>query len=144
MTKRKVITNGYRWTRFLMIPVMWGALSEFYINPDSWMTTVSIFGIGALCFYLISQARRLHFDDEALYIIHGKKEVVVNYKQIQSIKASKAKVNGSRFWILKYTDQAQREKTIWYFDDWYYEDFVKAIKKLNPSLVYWSHPYFHD
>jgi hypothetical protein len=138
--ERRVIRAGKKWVRWLMIPVVFFALpTEFH--SYIWVN-ILIIGIGVGLFFLLSRARRLEHDDINLYIIRGKEEKVIPFTKINSIKRSAAKVNGERFWIIRYQD-GSKERKVRYFRLFYNKEFQQAVKDQNPDVVIWTHPHFN-
>ncbi len=143
MAKRKWIIYGFSWIRFVLIPVALGFLSEAISSDiNRWINiAVVLFCIGL--FMWMKKLRKLKYDEENLYIIRAKSEKVVHYSKIRSIKRSKAKVNGTRYWILRYEDEDNKEKKIRYFLSFFYGDFHNKVKEINPEVVIWTHPHFN-
>lgn len=111
VSERRVINSGYAWTRFLMVPVFLSGVSYTYYEPDRWTGPVTM-TVAVILFYLLKRARKIKYDDENVYIIRGKKEKVIPFTSIVSIKKSAAKVNGSHFWKLRYKDEQKKQRTI--------------------------------
>jgi len=143
MSKRETISNGYRWIRFLIFPVAFVLISNI-INTDinRWRNVVFLM-ISIGLYVLLKRLRRLNYDDENLYVIHGKKEKAIHYATIVSIKRSSTKVNGSRYWILRYNDENNKTHKIRYFLSFFYSDFHKKVRLINPDVVIWTHPHFN-
>ncbi len=140
--KREVIKSGKAWMRWLMIPVMFISVLDIIDKPYRW-TGLIVLVISVGLFYLLKRARRLEHDDDNLYIIRDKKEKIVPFTSIISIKRSAAKVNGSRYWILKYRDEEHlKTRTIRYFRTFYNKEFLSALRIANPKVVVWTHPHF--
>lgn len=107
--KREVIKQGKAWMRWIMVPFAFFSVLHFFSNPLSLKGYVA-FLITVGLFYLLKRARRLEYDEKNLYIIRDKKEKVVPFTSIISIKKSRTKVNGERFWKLKYEDTLLKKK----------------------------------
>jgi Ca2+/Na+ antiporter len=140
-SNREVITYGYAWTRFLLIPVFFVLFLNIFNNPSSWISYVW-FAVCLGLFYLLKQARRIQHDDENVYIIKGQKEKEIHFSDIISIKRSNTKVNGSRFWKLVYMDELKKKRTCRYFAD-FTKEFRQSVKKVNPDVIIWTHPHFN-
>jgi len=139
--ERRVIRAGKAWMRWLMIPIAVFAIAHIYENPRSWVGgAVLVVSIGL--FYMFQRARRIEHDDANLYIIRHKKEHVIPFTQINSIKRSSAKVNGERFWIIRYQD-GPKERKIRYFRLFFNKEFQQAVKDQNPEVVIWTNPHFN-
>lgn len=139
--ERQVLRPGKAWMRWLMVPVAIFSILDIWDKPDRW-TGVIVLAISVGLFFLFKRARRLERDDENLYIIRDKKEKIVPYTSIISIKRSAAKVNGERFWKLKYND-GSKDRTIRFFRLFFNKDFHSAVRKANPKVVIWTHPHFN-
>ncbi|MFY0630575.1 MAG: hypothetical protein JXR05_09350 [Flavobacteriaceae bacterium] len=139
--KREVIKSGKAWIRWLMIPIAFFAVLDIWDKPYRW-TGLIVLLISIGLFYLFKKARRLEHDDENLYIIRDKKEKVVPFISIISIKRSAAKVNGSRYWILSYRDDLDKKRKLRYFRSFYNKEFQEALRIANPKVVIWTHPHF--
>ena len=143
MSERKVISKGIAWFRYVV-----GAIIFFIVLtiPNSIkevpLKLLSIL-ILVLIFYALKKARKLQYDVNNFYIIHGEKEKIITYKNIISIKRSRTKVNGGRFWIVLYKNEDGYEKKCRFFLDFFYSDFLNSVKAKNPSVVIWTHPFFN-
>ncbi len=138
---RRVIRKGWAWARFLMFPVALFSIFHIYEHWESWSGYI-VLGISIGLFYMFKRARRIEHDDENVYIIRGKKEKAIPFTDIISIKRSATKVNGERFWKLRYKDGA-KERTIRYFRMFFNKEFQKIVKEKNPEVVIWTHPHFN-
>lgn len=139
--ERKVIKSGKRWMRLLMIPVILFALPQS-LHEYIWINLL-IIAIAVGLFFLFKRSKRLEHDDINLYLIRDKKEQVIPFTDIISIKRSKAKVNGERFWKLKYND-GTKDRTMRFFKLFFNKEFHQLVRKANPKVVIWTHPHFHD
>lgn len=139
---REVITTGYYNGRYFMIvlSVVFGL--SLFSNPSSW-TLAILFLISFGLFFLFRRSRRIYYDDKNLYLIRYKTETVVSFKDIVSIKKSRTKINGSRPWILRYKNKYREEKKLRYFRMFFNKEFHQLVKKENPSVVIWTHPFFN-
>ncbi len=142
MEKRKTITYGIRWTRFILIPVALGIVLQILDKDVHRPRNFIIFLICMGLYYLLGSSRRLKHDSQNLYIIHGSKEKMIPFSSIISIKKSRAKVNGNRFWILIYFDQAGKEHRIRFFTS-FNKEFFEKVKDVNSEVVIWTHPFFN-
>jgi len=141
--EKKMITTGIiRWLRFpiLFVSVFMGA--EVLKFEENWSFYLLIFliliGIG----YLLWNRRRLKHDTKNLYIKRGKEETRVPLTNVISVKRSRTKVNGSRYWILIYLDEIKQERTL-RFNSSFNKPFFDAIRENNPDVVIWEHPFFN-
>ncbi|PLX10431.1 MAG: hypothetical protein C0598_10435 [Marinilabiliales bacterium] len=142
MEKRKVVTYGYRWVRFIIIPLVIFALAGFFEFGENWEKNLLILIVLLFLYFLFWRSRRLQHDSENLYIIRGNKTKVVPFTSIISIKRSKTKINGSRFWILKYLNHLEETRTIRYNTS-FTKEFRESVRKANPDVVIWEHPFFN-
>lgn len=140
--KRKVINYGYRWVRFIFILPIIGAIFEFFAEDSKLANSFLYLFIFIGLYLLFWMARRLQHDDECFYIIRGKKEKAIHYSRIVSVKRSRSKVNGGRFWILKYTDDLEKKRTCWFFSS-FDKEFHESVRKVNPEVIIWTHPFFN-
>ena len=139
--ERRVIRKGWSWARWLMIPVAIFSILDIWDKPDRW-TGVIVLTISVGLFFVFKRARRIEHDDENVYIIRDKKERVIPFTNIISIKRSATKVNGERFWKLKYNN-GSKDRTIRFFRLFFNKDFHDAVRKANPKVVIWTHPHFN-
>ena len=142
MSKRKTINYGYRWVRFIFILPIIGAIFEFFSEDSKLAYSILYLLIFIGLYLLFWMARRLKHDDENFYIMRGSKEKVVHFSKIISIKRSKTKVNSERFWILRYKDDLEKERTVWYFAS-FTKEFRESVQKVNPDVIIWTHPHFN-
>ena len=139
--ERKVVRRGWAWARWLAIPIVFFALPTT-LHEYIWVNLIIIaFGVGI--FFLFRRAKRLEHDEVNLYLIRAKKEKVIPFLDIVSIKRSSTKVNGERYWIIRYKD-GEKERSVRYFRLFFNKEFQKAVKDQNPEVVIWTHPHFHD
>lgn len=141
--KTLMINTGIiRWLRFLLIPIA-VVVGFGSIGPEG----ISWIGLGITAFlvvisYLLWKQRMLRYDSKFLYIKKGNDETRIPLRDVISIKRSAAKVNGSRFWILIYKDQARLEKKLRFNSD-FNKPFFTAVEAENPDVVIWTHPFFN-
>lgn len=142
--KRKAITISFlRWTRFLLVPVFPAIILQIFSqSEDRALGFIYLFCAIGL-YALLYRIRRLQFDSKFFYIVRGKAEKAIPLSAISSIKRSRTKVNGSRFWKLRYCESNGKERLVRYFSD-FDKEFHTAVRKANPVVVVWHHPYFHD
>ncbi|MEZ5016968.1 MAG: hypothetical protein R2800_07935 [Flavipsychrobacter sp.] len=145
MEERLVLTNGYRWIRWLFVPIGFGVLLEL-VNTDGYTLLKSGILLGCILFYFIFwSVRKIRFDNTNLYVIKGNREKLVPLKNIKKLAKSRAKVNGERFWIITFEEDHQ-EKKLRYFSSFINgnnKTFKAAIQKANPDVVIWEHPFFN-
>ena len=139
--ERQVLKSGKAWMRWLMIPVAFFSVLDIIDKPYRF-TGLIVLLISVGLFFLLKRARRLEHDELNLYIIRDKKEVIVPFTDIISIKRSRAKVNGSRAWILRYDDHLRKKRKIRFFNDFFNKKFHTAVRIANPKVVIWTHPFF--
>lgn len=143
MEERKTIKNGLAWIRYFLIPVMIALLGEIiYYKENRWQNVV-FFMLCVILFYLLKRMRKLQHDNQNFYIIRGTKENVIPFTSIISIKRSRSKVNGSRFWIITYTDEKNKTRKCRYFSDFFNKEFHECVRLENPSVIIWTHPFFN-
>lgn len=89
MEKKKTITFGKAWLRYLVIPVIAVFIFGILVGDfkDGWTFVLLFISIGL--FLLLKRSRKLKHDNEYFYIIHGKKEKAIHFINIISIKRSK-------------------------------------------------------
>ncbi len=144
MEKRKIITNGLGWVRFLLVPVILFVTIQMLSGQFNGQNKASIIVLLAIAFFLLTLARRLHYDEKGLYFIRGKQETLIPFRAILSIKRSATKVNGSRYWVLKHGDATGKVRTIRYYGSYDAQDFINLALRENPDITFWAHPHFHD
>ena len=93
--------------------------------------------------YLLWKHRRLKYDSKNLYIQRGKEETNFPLSNILSIKKSKTKINGQRFWILIYLDKQKMEKKL-RFKSNFNKEFHNTVRQNNPNVVILTHPFFNN
>lgn len=135
--------NGYGWTRYILWPFLLAILLNIFDETKgrAWIVVYFFLGIGL--YFLLYRARKLKYDSSSLYIIRGKKEKAVPFKKIISVKRSRSKVNGSRFWILVYSNEEGVNKKLRFFRSFFNRDFHEKIRMAKPSVVIWNHPFFN-
>jgi len=139
--ERQVLRRGKAWMRWLMIPVAILAILDIWEKPDRW-TGVVVLTICIGLFYLLKRARTIEHDDKNVYLIRDKKEKIIPFTSIISLKRSRAKVNGSRYWILLFEDDLRKKRKIRFFNDFYNKEFHNKLRIGNPKVVIWTHPFF--
>jgi hypothetical protein len=139
--ERRTLNSGKSWMRWLMIPIGFFAILHVFEHPDSWLGFV-VFILAIVFFFGLKRARKLEYDDINLYSIRDTKEQVIPFTSIISIKRSKTKVNGSRFWILQY-EIAGEQRKIRYFREFFNKEFLELVTKENPKVIVWTHPHFN-
>jgi hypothetical protein len=138
--ERRIIRKGWSWVRWLSVPIVLFALPTS-LHEDIWVNLLVIaFGVGL--FFLFRRAKRLEHDNVNLYLIRNKKEKVIPFTNITSIKRSAAKVNGERYWIIRYEEKG-KQKSLRYFRLFWNKEFQQAVRKQNPDVVIWTHPHFN-
>lgn len=140
--ERKVLRPGWAWFQWVVLAgVIFTALNLIQ-NPTSWPTFIILFVFVGL-FLLFRRARRLEFDEQNLYVVRAKKDAqTISFKNINSIKRSATKVNGERYWIIRY-QEGDKERKLRYFRQFFNKEFQKAVKDVNPAVVIWTHPHFN-
>lgn len=139
--KREVIKSGKAWMRWLMVPVVFFSVLHIFEHLTS-LTGYIVLLISIGLFYVFKRARRLEHDELNLYIIRDKKETIIPFTSIISIKRSGMTVNGSRPWKIRYDDHIRKERKIWFFNDFFNKKFHNAVRIANPKVVIWTHPLF--
>lgn len=142
MEKRKVVTYGYRWLRFVVIPFIIFPIFGLIESFENWEQNLLFLVISLFLYFLFWRSRRMQHDSENLYVINGSKTKVIPFTSIISIKRSRTKINGSRFWILKYLNQLEETRTIRYNTS-FTKEFRDCVEKANPNVVIWTHPFFN-
>lgn len=139
--KRRVLVHGRSWLKWIALFVILLSVLHIFSNPDSWTGPI-VLTVSIGLFFLFKRARKIQFDDENLYIIRDKREKIIPFTAVVSIKRSATKVNGERFWKLKYEDET-KQRTLRYFRSFFNKEFHTAVKKANPAVVIWTHPHFN-
>tara|TARA_B100000795_G_C22699028_1_gene398839 strand:+ start:445 stop:891 length:447 start_codon:yes stop_codon:yes gene_type:complete len=140
--KKKITTGIIRWWRFIIAPVVLiVTLSMFQEGTFSPLKILILLILSGIV-YLLWKRKRLKFDSKNLYIKRGKEETNFPLTNIISIKRSSTKVNGARYWILMYSDEIRQERTL-RFDSYFNKEFFEAVRKKNPKVVIWEHPFFN-
>lgn len=139
--ERKVIRKGKSWMRWLMIPVALFSIPTSTEMPYFLITNIILVG-SIVLFFVLKKAKRLEHDDINLYLIRDKNERVIPFTSIVSIKRSNTKVNGERFWKIRYKDEGQ-EKILRYFRLFWNKEFHQAVRDQNPEVIIWTHPHFN-
>ena len=141
--RREILTYGYSWMQYPMLAAL--VFQVLYlINFPNIGFYYTLCTISILCLYLtFKQARKIKYDQKNLYIIKFKKEKTIPFTNIISIKKSKSKINGSRYWKLKYSLSNQEATTIRFFSD-FNKSFHRLVRSANPDVIIWTHPHFHN
>ena len=142
--KKKKITSGIiRWWRFIIalviLIVTLGMIQEGTYSSLKTLILLILTGI----IYLLWKHRRLKYDSKNLYIQRGKEETNFPLSNILSIKKSKTKINGQRFWILIYLDKQKMEKKL-RFKSNFNKEFHNTVRQNNPNVVILTHPFFNN
>lgn len=142
MEESKIISYGYTWMRYLFIPLILVFTFGILVGDfkDGWTFVLLFISFGLFLFF--KKARKLKHDDEYFYIIHDKKAKAIHFTNIISIKKSRSKVNGSRYWILKYKTEEEKVKSCWFFSS-FDGEFHRSVRTINPDVVIWEHPFFN-
>lgn len=143
MAKRTTIKYGYKWMRFIFILFAFLIILGIIENPQNIIWDLLFLLICAILYFLFSISRRLQFDTQNFYIIRGSNEKAIHFSSIISIKKSSTKINGGRYWKMIYKDEFGSEHKCRYFFDFFYKEFHENVKKINPDVVIWTHPFFN-
>lgn len=141
--EKKMITTGIiRWWRYIIAPIVLIVTASMIQHGtySNWKIIILLLFSGIT--YLLWKHRRLKFDSENLYIKRGNEETTVPLTNIVSIKKSSTKVNGERYWILIYVDELQQERKLRFKSD-FNKEFHDTVKKNNPEVIIWTHPFFN-
>ena len=143
--ERKTLSYGIRWPRYIFAVVGFFILIEIISSLQEVLQNLTQFMLCGMLYFIFYRFRRLQFDSNNLYIIKGKDEVVVPFASIISIKKSSTKVNGSRYYKILYQDEFKEEHILRYFPGIFGEskNFIAAVKKVNPNVIHWDHPFFN-
>lgn len=139
--ERVVINKGRSWLRWFMLPVAFFSIPTSLDMPYFLIANIILITSIAM-FFVLKRAKRLEHDEVNLYLIRDKKEKVIPFTDIVSIKRSNTKVNGERFWKIRYKDEGQ-ERTVRYFRLFFNKEFHQAVRDQNPEVVIWTHPHFN-
>jgi hypothetical protein len=139
--KKKITSNSMRWWRFIIalviLIVTWDMLQERTYSSLKIIILLILSGI----IYLLWKDRRLKYDRKNLYIQRGKEETNFPLTNIVSIKKSKTKINGQRFWVLTYVDKQNIEKKL-RFKSNFNKEFHNTVRQNNPNVIISTHPFF--
>jgi hypothetical protein len=139
--KKKITSNSMRWWRFIIalviLIVTWDMLQEGTYSSLKIIILLILSGI----IYLLWKDRRLKYDRKNLYIQRGKEETNFPLTNIVSIKKSKTKINGQRFWVLTYVDKQNIEKKL-RFKSNFNKEFHNTVTQNNPNVIISTHPFF--
>jgi hypothetical protein len=139
--KKKITSNSIRWWRFIIalviLIVTWDMLQERTYSSLKIIILLILSGI----IYLLWKDRRLKYDRKNLYIQRGKEETNFPLTNIVSIKKSKTKINGQRFWVLTYVDKQNIEKKL-RFKSNFNKEFHNTVRQNNPNVIISTHPFF--
>ncbi len=140
---RQMITTGIiRWLRFPLFILAFFMGFQLFQFDEWWIHYLTAFLVVSFFGYWLWKRRRLTHDNQNLYIKRGNEEISVPLATIQSIKRSAAKVNGQRYWILIYLDEVKETQKL-RFDSDFNTPFFDAVRKNNPEVVIWEHPFFN-
>lgn len=147
MAKPTTITNGIRTWRYPLALIAIFSFLALFQEPIFPSSSIVVFLVSSILYYLVYRSRRIVFDDRAIYRKNGKKEKPTSFESIKSIKRSSTIVNGVRLWKVTYLDSEGSEKRFRYkegtFQHGSTKEFIEKVKRVNPSLVVWMHPYFN-
>lgn len=138
-----MLRTGIRWMRFVPLFLAMFITLQIFDSTENLVVNLAILALLIVLFFRLGRARRLEFDRQNFYIIKGPNETVIPFLSIKSIKRSSAKVNGSRYWIMIYSDEAGYERKCRYFSSFTSKKFHKKVREANTNLVFWSHPFFN-
>lgn len=141
--KKKITSNIICWWNFIIALVILivtsGIIQEGTYSSLKTLILLILNGI----IYLIWKHRRLKYDSKNLYIQRGKEETNFSWSNIVSIKKSKTKINGQRFWILIYLDEQKMEKKL-RFKSNFNKEFHNTVRQNNPNEIILTHPFFNN
>lgn len=140
--ERKIIKYGYRWMGLIPLILSAFIILDLLTNYENIFEHLTALLICAVFFFIFKISRRIQYDSNNLYIIRGGNERVIPFSTIISIKKSSTKVNGSRYWKLLYKDNTGNEKMCRYFLS-FAKEFNESVRKVNPDVVIWTHPFFN-
>ncbi len=143
--ERLQLTNGYRWWRWVTIPF---AIIAFIglLYWENVTNNIIVLLISILLFFLFYKARAIYFDSRNIYFVRGHDETIVPMRTVKSLKRSRGKLNGRRFWILTYEGDAAQEKKSRFFCNSMgstIKKFKTNLQAQNPDVVIWDHPFFN-
>ncbi len=143
--ERKTLASGTRWPRFIFAVVGFFILVEIVSEPGEFLIKLFLLMLCGIFYFVFYRIRRLQFDNDNLYILKGKDETVVPFVSIISIKKANTKVNGQRYYKILYKDEFNTEHIRRYMPGIFGEskNFIATVKKANPDVVHWSHPFFN-
>lgn len=143
MEKRVIIKYGYRWMRFIFLLIAFFIVLEIISTSQDRILNFAYLMIYVMLFLLFRLSRRLQFDSKNFYIIRGNNEKIIPFISIISIKKSSSKVNGGRYWKMLYQDEFKTEHICRYFPTLDTKKLNESVKKVNPNVVIWEHPFFN-
>ena len=131
--RRKVLSYGIGWLRFLLVPVFLVLLVNIILYTNQAVVSFFLILFTALIFYLIGRYRRMEFDYDNLYIMYGTDERVVSFSSIVSIKRSNSKKNNMHYWKVTYLDKFSYKKSYRY-KSYINNEFQRRVKKANADV----------
>lgn len=138
MSKRTTISNGIRWVRYLLIPVMLELLISSIENSEIRERNLLILLVILVLYYLLFKMRRLRFDEVNIYRIYGKKEKALPFDSILRIERSGAKMNGRRMWRLRFLNNDKQEKSFLFIDGVFQhgsvKELIQKVRAVNPGV----------
>lgn len=145
MEERLRLSNGFRWARWVFAFIGVFALLGL-LTWESPVQNIIVLVICVVLFYLFNRSRRVFFDSRNIYILRGRDEAEIPLRTVRSLKKSRAKVNNKRFWIVTYEGDGAQEKKFRFFPVTFDSNVKKLkehLKKNNPEVVIWDHPFFN-
>ncbi|MCE7991042.1 MAG: hypothetical protein HEP71_03645 [Roseivirga sp.] len=138
MSKRTTISNGIRWVRYPLIPVILELVISSIENAETRSRDLLILLVFLLLYYLLFKMRRVRFDEGHIYRIYGKKEKAVPFSEVQRIEKSGAKLNSRRMWRLRYLDADKEEKNFLFIDGIFQhgsvKELIEKVRAVNPGV----------
>tara|TARA_R110002072_G_scaffold71681_1_gene171711 strand:+ start:932 stop:1378 length:447 start_codon:yes stop_codon:yes gene_type:complete len=132
--KRKVLSKGFGWTRFFLVPVFLVLIANLILFTNEALVSFFLLFFVATLFYLIGRYRRMEFDHDNLYILYGTDEKVIHFSSIVSIKRSRADKK-KHHWKVTYLDKFSYKNSYRYKSHTNTE-FQRRVKKVNPEVYF--------
>ena len=137
------MSNGIRWLRHLLIPIVLGFLVNAFQVHETWQRDIFFFLVVGIIYFLMYVSHRIRFDDENFIIIRGKRERTISFTAIDSIKRSGRKLNNRKFWYLEYRDKDDLPHRYYFlkgnFQHGAAKELIKKVQLVNPSLWILGH-----
>lgn len=138
MAKRTTISNGIRWVRYLLIPVMLELIISIIQNAETRERNIFILLVVILIYFLLFISKRVRFDETHIYRIYGRREKAVPFTAVVRIEKSGVKINSRKMWRLRYLDKDEQEQNFLFLDGIFQHgsvgELIERVKEAKPSV----------